>query len=126
MEPTHLHINKDITDVLFNSAKYKFSSKFSIDAVFQSHHNESDRAKMQQKSKSYIILLLGIHRVGHLVESLRVVKSSAEISLLQKCTSITAKGFTKVSRLPCMDYLHIYRNNLRLDRMENSGFFLKL
>ncbi|XP_028407640.1 xaa-Pro aminopeptidase 3-like [Dendronephthya gigantea] len=62
MEPSHLHINKDITDVLFNTAKYKFSR---------------------------------IHRVGHLVESLRVVKSPAEISLLKKCTSITAKGFIK-------------------------------
>ena len=51
--------------------------------------------------KSYLILLIniGIHRVGHLVESLRVVKSPSEISLLKKCTSITAQGFMKVLRM---------------------------
>jgi hypothetical protein len=43
-------------------------------------------------------IFLGIHRVGHLVESLRLVKSPAEISLLKKCSSITAQGFIKVPR----------------------------
>ena len=28
MEPPHLHMNKEITDVLFNNEKFKFSSKF--------------------------------------------------------------------------------------------------
>ncbi|CAB3980833.1 probable Xaa-Pro aminopeptidase 3 isoform X1 [Paramuricea clavata] len=62
MDPPHPLINKEITDVLFNNAKFKFSR---------------------------------IHRVGHLVELLRLVKSPAEISLLKKCSSITAQGFIK-------------------------------
>ena len=30
MEPVHPHINKDITDIFFNTADFKFSSKLVV------------------------------------------------------------------------------------------------
>ena len=103
MEPPHPHINKDITDVLFNSEKFKFGSMFFRHSFFVSINIEMIQQNNSARLyiKSYLILLIniGIHRVGHLVESLRVVKSPSEISLLKKCTSITAQGFMKVLRM---------------------------
>ncbi|XP_046845314.1 xaa-Pro aminopeptidase 3-like [Xenia sp. Carnegie-2017] len=62
MQPSHLHINKDIMDVLLNSSEFHLKK---------------------------------LHAVGHIVESLRVVKSPAEISIMKKCANITAHGFMK-------------------------------
>ena len=103
MEPVHPHINKDITDVLFNTANFKFSRKLGVSVNFQMNKNK--KAPYQA-----FPIFLGIHRIGHMVESLRLVKSRAEISLLKKCTSITAQGFIKVHH-NVLIFMQISRNN---------------
>jgi Xaa-Pro aminopeptidase len=69
-------------------------------------------------------MFLGIHRVGHLVESLRLVKSPAEISLLKKCSSITAQGFIKVPRNVCI-CTQICLDDMEIEQLEfqNNGTF---
>jgi hypothetical protein len=40
MEPVHPHINKDITDVLFNTVDFKFSRKLGVSVNFQMNKNK--------------------------------------------------------------------------------------
>lgn len=88
MQPSHLHINKDIMDVLLNSSEFHLKSMMSIIV--------SLKRSLKTWEYDFVFILTDLHAVGHIVESLRVVKSPAEISIMKKCANITAHGFMKV------------------------------